>query len=228
MAGQDFNTVLLSYGYENEADFKDTLILEYKKTKVAEDWIKSEVTEEEINKYYEEEIFGEITAKHILIKPVTTSDMTEEEKEKAENEALEKAKKLIEELNNGADFDTLAKENSDDTASASEGGLIADFMKEDVVEEFWDAAYNLENGKYTTEPVKSTYGYHIILKVSNKEKPALEDVKEDIIENIMENKISEDANSYQKAWAEVRKKYNMTINDTDIKGIYDATISTLE
>lgn len=227
-AGRDFTAALISSGYADENDLREAIIVDYKKSKVAENWVKSEITDDEINKYYEEEIFGEITAKHILVKPVTTSDMTDEEKAQAEEEALNKAKDLITQLNEGADFDTLAKENSDDTASASEGGLISDFTKQDVVSEFWDAAYALEDGKYTTEPVKSSYGYHIILKVSAKEKPALEDVKDDIITEIADNKLSEDTNLTQKAWAEVRKKYNITINDSDIKGIYDSAISSLD
>lgn len=228
LAGRDFNSALISSGYKNEDALREELIVRYKKDKVAENYVKEQLTEDEIKKYYESDIYGEITAKHILIKPETTSDMSSSEKTEAEKKALEKAKELIKKLDEGADFDTLAKENSDDTASASEGGLISDFSKDEVVTEFWDASLKLENGKYTKEPVKSTYGYHIILRVSQKEKPSLETVKEDIKEQLMENKMDEDSYLSQKSWAEIRKSYHLEIADTNIKNIYDATISSLK
>lgn len=228
LAGRDFNSALISSGYKNEDELKDELIVKYKKEKVAENYVKDQLTEDEIKKYYESDIFGEITAKHILIKPETTSSMTSTEKSEAEKKALEKAKELIKKLNEGADFDTLAKENSDDTASASNGGLISDFSKDEVVKEFWEASVKLKDGKYTTEPVKSTYGYHIILRVSQKEKPSLDTVKDDIKEQLVEDKMENDSYLSQKSWAEIRKSYHLDIVDTDIKNIYDATISSLK
>lgn len=228
LAGRDFNSALISSGYKNEDALREELIVRYKKNKVAENYVKDHLTEEEIKKYYENDVYGEITAKHILIKPETTSSMTSTEKTEAEKKALEKAKELIKKLNEGADFDTLAKENSDDTASASEGGLISDFSKDEVVKEFWEASLKLQDGKYTTEPVKSTYGYHIILRVSQKEKPELEKVKDDIKEQLMENKMEEDSYLSQKSWAEIRKAYHLDITDTTIKNIYDSTISSLK
>ena len=46
-----------------------------------------------------------------------------------------------------------------------------------MVSEFEDAAYKLKVNEYTKEPVKTTYGYHIILKTGEKEKPKLKKVK---------------------------------------------------
>ena len=226
--GNNFQTVLANAGYANEDALRDAIISDYKKNKVVEKYLKEHLSEDEIKDYYEKEIFGEMTAKHILIKPDTTDGATDEEKAAAETAAYDKAKDLINQLNNGADFDTLAKENSADTASAENGGLIADFTKDEVVSEFWNATANLEDGKYTTEPVKSTYGYHIILRVSQKEKPSLDDVKEDIKKALTEKKMSSDSNITQKTWAQIRKDYNLNIVDTDIKAIYDQTISNIK
>lgn len=154
--------------------------------------------------------------------------MTSAEKEEAEKKALEEAKELIKKLKEGADFETLVKEHSDDTASVSNGGLISDFSKEEVVSEFWEASLKLEDGKYTSEPVKSQYGYHIILRVSQKEKPSLENVKEDIKESLMEEKMKNDTSLSQKTWAKIRDEYKLDIVDTDIDGIYKSTVSSLK
>ena len=226
--GDNFQSALINAGFANEDALRDSIIEDYKKNKVVEKYLKEHLSEEEIKEYYEKEIFGEMTAKHILIKPETKDGATDEEKTAAESAALEKAKNLITQLNEGADFDTLAKENSDDTASAVNGGLISDFTKDEVVEEFWNATAQLEDGKYTTEPVKSTYGYHIILRVSQKEKPAFDDVKEDIKSTLVTNKLQNDSTLAQKTWVEVRKSYNFNIVDTDIKSIYEQTISNIK
>ncbi len=226
--GDNFNAVLISSGYANEQELRNFIILSYKKDKVVENYLKKNLKDSEINDYYEKEIFGEITAKHILIKPDTTDSATAEEKAAAEAAALQKAKDLIEQLKNGADFDTLAKENSDDTASAGNGGLISDFTKDSVVSEFWDASYALKDGEYTQEPVKSTYGYHIILKVSQKEKPALEVVIDDIKQTLVDKKLKEDQNLADKTWAQIRKDYHLDIIDSDIKNAYDTTINSLK
>lgn len=227
----DFDSAMKQAGYETEDQLLDEIILQYKKDKVVENYAKDQISNEEVENYYNENIFGEITAKHILIKPETTTDMSDDDKKAKEEEALNKAKDLINELNNGADFDTLAKENSADTGSASEGGLIKDFTKvgdNSVVTEFWDAAYNLKDGEYTSEPVKSSFGYHIILKVSQNERPSLEDTKDDILDTLVTNKLKSDDNLSAKYWSEIRKKYNLNIIDSNIKKVYDDTIKNYE
>ena len=225
----DFATALTQAGYDSEEALLDEIILQYKKDKVLENYIKDQITDEEVENYYNENIFGEMTAKHILITPDTTTDMTDEEKSVKEEEALNKAKDLINELNNGADFDTLAKENSEDTGSASEGGLISNFTKvgeTSVVAEFWDAAYNLKDNEYTSEPVKSSYGYHIIKKISQNEKPSLEDSKDNILDTLTEEKLTNDKNLSVTGWNEIRKNYNLNIIDSDILKSYNETVES--
>lgn len=227
----DFDSAMKQAGYQTEDQLLDEIILQYKKDKVVKNYAEEQISDQEVEDYYNENIFGEITAKHILIKPETTSDMSDDEKKAKEEEALNKAKDLINELNNGADFDTLAKENSDDTGSASEGGLIKDFTKvgdNSVVTEFWDAAYNLKNDEYTSEPVKSSFGYHIILKVSQNERPSLEDTKDDILDTLATNKLSSDDNLSAKYWVKIREKYKLNIVDSDLKKVYDDTVKNYE
>ena len=47
---------------------------------------------------------------------------------------------------------------------------------------------NLKDGEYSKEPVKTSYGYHIVYRIDQKEKPALEDIKDQIKEEIADEK----------------------------------------
>lgn len=220
-SGQDFTAALTSAGYKNENEFKELLILDYKKNKVVENYISDNLTDEEIQEYYDNDVFGEMTVKHILITPETTDDMSEEDTKKAENEAKKKAEEVIEKLNNGEKFDDLVKEYSDDEGSKDNNGLVENFTKDGVVSEFWDASIELKDGEYTKEPVKSEYGYHVIYRVSQKEKAKLKDVKDDIKEKLVEEKLNSDAELATKTWVEIRKKYKLDIKDDDIKKAYN-------
>lgn len=199
--------------------------LQYKRDLAVDDYARSIVTDEEINKYYDEKIFGDITAKHILIKPDTKEGMTTDEKTAAEEEALKKAKELIKKLDEGADFEELAKENSDDESNASKGGALDPFGHGVMVEEFEEAAKNLEDGKYTTEPVKTEFGYHIILKVSQKQKPKVKTVRDDIIEKLYEGKKTEDRSIEITALEKLRKEYKVEFEDKTLKTQYETYLS---
>lgn len=231
--GSDWNSFLSYYGYNSSDELLEDLVKNYKQTKVLNKYIKGNViTEEEINEYYEKDIYGEITVRHILITPEVTDDMTEDQKTETKNKALEEAKNLIEQLNKSEkleeDFITLAKEKSDDPGSASEGGLIENFTNESgLVEEFWNASLKLEVGKMTSEPVESDYGYHIIYKVKQNDKPSLDTVKDTILTKITEKLLS-DSNSSYIYWSGLREKYGMKIYDDTIKDTYTATMNNLK
>lgn len=228
MYGMDFKAALEQAGYESEDKLLDEIITEYKKDKVLKNYLKENIDEEEAKKYYDENVFGEMTVRHILITPDTNSEMSEEDKKNAEEDALNRAKDIINKLNDGANFEDLAKEYSKDTGSASEGGLIKDFTKETVVAEFWNASYDLKDGEYTSEPVKSSYGYHIILKVSQNEKPSYDDSKDDILGKLAEEKLNNDSTLSAKTWNDIRKKkYKLNIVDSDINKKYDETVESL-
>ena len=210
-----------AWGISTMDELREYLTLQYKRNLAVEDYAKSIVTEDEINKFYEETIFGDITAKHILITPEVDDDATDAEKTAAEEEALKEANEIISKLKNGEDFETLAKEYSDDESTASNGGKLSAFVHGDMVEEFEEAAKKLETGKYTTTAVKTTYGYHIIYKESQKDKPELSTVKDDIIEELANEKLNEDATLQITALEELRKKYEVEIQDDELKSQYE-------
>jgi parvulin-like peptidyl-prolyl isomerase len=80
--------------------------------------------------------------------------------------AKSKADDLYSQIKGGADFAKLAKENSQDPASAANGGDLGFFSKGKMVPEFEKAAFELNVGD-VSQPVRTVYGYHII-KVTEK------------------------------------------------------------
>src|SRR5574344_173749 len=222
--GQDWDTVLSNYGY-TEDSLVESYTNNYAKESVAKKYYEDNVSDEDIDKYYKDEIIGDITAKHILISVSSSDGQTDEEKAAADKEAYNKALEVITKLNDGGDFAELAKEYSDDE-SASEGGTLAPFNKQsNYPTEFLDAATKLEVGSYSTTPIKTTYGYHILYIVSKDEKPSLDDVKDDIISTLSEKAIDADENYVQVAWKAIRSNYGLNIYDTVINEKYDQVMS---
>ena len=216
------------WGVDTMDELTEYLTLQKKKQKAIEDYAKSKISDDEINKYYDEKIFGDISAKHILISANTSENATDAEKQDAEKEALAKAKEVITKLKNGEKFEDLAKEYSDDESTKEKGGQLADFVHGEMVEEFEEAVLNLKDGEYTTTPVKTKYGYHIILRVSQKKKPALKTVKDDIIEELADQKLTDEPVLNVTALEALRKEYKVNIQDDQLKDQYERYIKNLK
>ena len=223
--GQDFSAALKSAGYSGEDDFKDALITEYKKQTVTENYVKDELSDSEIEKYYDDNIFGDIEARHILISPNTDDDMSDDEKTEAEDKAKKEAEDIIKKLDDGEKFADLAKEYSDDKGTASKGGKLT-VTYGSVVDEFWDATNDLKDGEYTKEPVKTEYGYHVIYRIKQKEKPSLDEVRDDVIDDLVKDKINNDTTLQTRALVALRKKYDLEISDDKLKSSYDDSVNT--
>ena len=134
-----------------------------------------EPTEEELRAEYDRQIAQlpklEYRARHILV--------AEEEK----------AKELIAQLDGGASFETLAKDNSSDS-SAQEGGDLGWFAPNRMVKPFADAVQALEKGKYTASPVKSEFGWHVIKLEDTRDlaPPPYEMVEQQLAQLVRQNK----------------------------------------
>jgi len=119
-------------------------------------------TEEQIKAYYEEnkasfKAQDTASARHIL---VATTNITDEE-------AKARIAKVQEELARGRSWQEVAKEYSDDPGSKETGGLYEDFNPAQMVREFAEAVRTQEIGK-VGEPVKTQFGYHVILVENRK------------------------------------------------------------
>jgi len=224
---EELLSAIQNYGYSSINEFKEVLMLNYYRDLATDDYAKSQITDEMVEKYYEEETVGDIEASHILITVNAKDDATEEEKEKAEKKALKKAKEVIEKLNNGEDFAKLAKEYSDDDSNKDAAGALGKFNKGDMVKEFETAAYQLKVNEYTKEPVKTSYGYHIILKTKEYDKDKLENVKKDIIETLANELLENDKTISITALKELRKDKGMKIEDSELKSAYNKYMNSL-
>ena len=218
-----------NFGYTNIDEFKEMIAANYKKTLATKDYLKEKISDNDIEKYYKDNIYGDVTVSHILVKIDSTGDMTDEEKKEAEDKAQSKIKEIYEKLNAGTSFAEVAKEYSEDSATASNGGLIGTFNKGEMTKrfnaEFEEAVLNLAKEKYTTKTIQSSYGYHIIYKNNEKAKPELATVKQTIIDALVEKEMNDDDKSQYKAMIDLREKYGLTFNDEEISSQYETAVN---
>lgn len=221
--GGNWEDQIKEWGFEDENGLEEFFVKEEKKNTVVENYLKAELTDKQINDYYKNETFGEIVARHILISPDVEADASDEDKEAAEVKAKETANEVIEKLNNGEKWEDLVKEYSDDPGTKEDNGELS-FFKKDVVAPFWEGALKLENGKYTETPVESEFGFHIIYKVEQKEKLALDEVVEDIKTTLITSEL-ELENTFETVWIKIREKYNLELFDATINDLYKNVVS---
>lgn len=226
---QELLSAIQNAGYKDLSEFQESIITNYKRTLATDDYVKKTISDSEINKYYENNIYGDITVSHILISLEASDNLTDEEKKEAEKNASDKIKEIYGKLDNGTSFSEVAKEYSEDKATSSNGGRIGTFNKNEMTKqfnsEFEEAVINLKVGEYTKKAIKTEYGYHIIYKDAEKDKPELETVKQTIIESLLSDKKKEDNKAEYKAMIDLREKYGLSFNDEDIKSQYDNAIN---
>lgn len=135
----------------------------------------NEVSEEEVVAEYQEQVKLapplQFKARHIL---VPTQGVAED---------------VIRRLDEGADFQALAKEKSTGP-SGPNGGDLGWFSPNQMVEPFSDAVANLEDGAYTKEPVQTEFGWHVILREESRrtEPPTLASVRDTVTQSIQQKK----------------------------------------
>ncbi len=216
------------YGLSSESKFRDYISLTYKRNLWVQDYAEEEVTEKQIQQYYDEEVVGDIEASHILITVDSKENATEEEKKKAEQKAYDKAKEVIEKLKKGEDFSKLAKEYSKDSTTADKGGSLGKINTGDYADEVFEALKNLKDGSYSTSPVKSSYGYHIVYRTSQDEKAKLDDdLTKKIRTTIGKEKANESGYSV-KALKALREKNNMKFEDAELEKAFNKLIQQQE
>lgn len=210
---EGFEESLKINGFKDEADLKNSLILnEQKNAYTLKYIISNNVTDEEIQTYYDE-FTPSIEASHILIMP-------KDESEASITEAKDTATKLIARINAGEDFAALAKEFSDDTGSGAQGGALGAFTKGAMVPEFEEAAYALKLNEVTAEPIKTEFGFHIIKKTLDDTKKSFEDMKPEIQITLASQKLEADQNLTFKALVKLREDNGFSISNPVISEQY--------
>lgn len=186
---------------EESKEYKERLDLLQKqllKQVYLEKFLKDKITDDKVKAAYdkiEKENKGkeEILARHILVP------------------SEEEAKQAIKDLDKGAKFEELAKKRSSGPG-AQTGGDLGWFVKEDMIPEFSDAAFKLKKGTYTKEPVKTQFGWHVIL-VEDKRPRAVPALKE--VEMAIRNKLGQEA--VQTLVTDLRAKADIKRFDKDGK-----------
>ena len=209
-------TFLSNNGFGSEKAFLEYLRLQYRRNKYAEDYIKTLISDKEVEKYYEDKVYGDINTKHILVK--VDSSASDEDKKKAED----LAKEIISKLNDGKSFDEVKEEYKDQITYEELGYKSYNANLESA---YMEAMQKLENNSYSKEPVKTSYGYHVIYRIDQKEKPALEDVKEEIIDSLVSEKKSEDKNISYVALDKMREESGLKFSDTVLEKKYNTYMS---
>lgn len=162
--------------------------------------------------YEKRKAAGEIKVAHIMV--ITPKGTSTEDEEKAKKRIFE----VYDKIKAGEDFAQAAKENSDDKGTASKGGDLPWFGTGRMVPEFEQAAFGLKANGDFSEPVKTSFGWHIIKRIDKREIGSFDDVKADI-----KNKISKDERadrSRQAVIAKLKKEYNykeFTDAETSVK-----------
>jgi parvulin-like peptidyl-prolyl isomerase len=181
---------------------RDLTIEKYRK-----DFIdKLNISEEEIQNYYrnnkDEFKVPEVDASHILISTLDKEKKTVNDTEK--QKLKEKADKVFTELENGANFEALAKKYSDDKSTGKNGGGLGYFTKDSKNAEFTKHVFSLEKGK-TSNVFETSYGYHIV-RINDKKNKILsfEDSRSMIREKIINEKFLKHLDSLEKN-ADIKK-----------------------
>jgi len=143
------------------------------------------VPDADVQAYYDSHRsdFELIVARHILIRVKGGALAAVPGKpELSDAEAQAKADSIRKRILAGEDFATLAKAESDDSASAAKGGDLPEFGHGKMAQQFEQAAYVLKPGDIG-QPVRTPFGYHLIQVQSKRVKP-LAEVKEDILKQL--------------------------------------------
>ncbi|MFJ7738606.1 peptidylprolyl isomerase [Lysinibacillus sp. NPDC097287] len=207
--GDSFAQALAASGL-TEDSFKESLRVTILQDKALKD---QAIKEEDVKKHYEQ-MKTELNGRHILV----------------EDEAT--AKEVIEKIKGGASFGDVAKEYSSDTGSVDKGGELGWFSVGAMVDEFNDAAYELELNTLS-EPVQSSFGYHVI-EITDKRD--VKDVgtfeeEEDAIRQSMIGRLTatgEDKVLLRDIIAKMAKEAEFKTSDKDLKPALEYLTTTSE
>jgi len=160
--------------------------------------VKASIGEEAARAIYEDKVKElkpeeEVQARHILV-------ASEDE-----------AKKMVTRVEAGEDFAQLAKENSGDAGSKTQGGMLGYFGKGQMVPQFEEAAFALKKGE-VSKPVQSQFGWHVIKVEDRRQKPppSFDEVKDRLIGSMVQSKA-------QNIATELRGKAKIDYVDPEIK-----------
>ena len=192
-------------GFDSRDSFADTLRLDYRRTKYFNEYVKGLVTDKEIEKYYNDNVFGDIEAKYISVNGT-------------DDDAKALATRIINRLNNGETFEQVV-EHYGDRITVKDLEYVS--FDSDLEENIISTLKDLKDNSYTKEAIKGTSDYKVIFRGSSKEKASLEDSKDRIVTILANEKKNNDTTLTYKALIDMREKNKVEFKDTDLAKKYD-------
>ena len=234
---QEFLTDIQNYtGFATIEAYQKYMALTYYERHATEEYIKENITDKQIEKYYKDSIKEDIEISHILITPDVTDKMSDDEKAKAEEAALNTANDIIKELKNVkaseivSKFGELAKKYSEDGATKDKNGSLGKVNMNTLgttYQPLIDAAYTIKDNNIYAKAVKTTLGYHIVLRTKTYDKAKLEDVKTKIIESLVAEELRTNSSIAINALQHYRKELGMTITDSKLNTEFNNYVTGL-
>lgn len=154
---------------------------------------------------------GQIKVAHIM--KAIPKDYTESQAEESRKEIFD----IYDKIKVGEDFVELAKNFSDDKGSAKQGGILPWFGTGRMVPEFEAAAFALQNIGDVSEPVKTSFGWHIIKLIDRKAIGAFEEVQADLKTKVIKDSRSDF--SKKTLIAELKQEYKFAENRKNLADI---------
>jgi len=146
---------------------------------------------------------GTVTAAHIMVNLTSKDSLRDPE---------QRINEIYKKLNQGENFESLAKQFSEDKSSAKNGGKITPFKSGQLSStKFEDEAFALKNDNTITKPFKTAYGWHIVKRIHLKPIEPFEDLK-----TSFETKVKRDSRSKlinEAMVSKLKKKYKVTYNN---------------
>lgn len=218
-------------GFSTIEAYQNYIYLNYLQNKATEAYAKTLVTDKQVQKYFDQTYFGDISINHILITPSVKSGASADETKAAEEKAKKKAEEVITKLNEAKkagkditeEFTALAKEYSDDSSTKKNGGALGYINLNNLdtnYDELVNAAVKLKDGEYSTKVITTELGYHVILRVKQKSKGTLKDASDNIRTILSKDVLSSEKNIAVKAMKHYREEYGVKIIDSEIKTQY--------
>jgi peptidyl-prolyl cis-trans isomerase C len=177
-------------------------------SEVIEKDVGAKITDEEIRARYDKQLadtppVNEVKARHILVK------------------TKEEAEAIVKQLDGGAKFEDLAAQHTTDPSGKTTGGDLGYFAPGQMVPEFEKAAFALNVGEYSKEPVQSQFGWHIIMVEDKRaqQPPAFDSVKDEVRNLVFREK-------YFAMVEDLRKAAKVDVTDPELKKAVDAMEQT--
>lgn len=202
---------LKANNFDNKNEFLDELKLEYRRSLAVDDYAKKLVTDKDIKKYYDENMFGETETKYISVEGTSDDSKT-------------LINRVIERLNNGESFDEIVNHYGDRIITKDLGSITYDSS---IDKDYINALIKLGTNSYSNEAIIYDGNYTIVFKGASMDKPNIDDCKEFIIKTLATDMRTNDSTLYYKALVELRKNNKVDIKDTDLSARYDKYVKSI-